>query len=257
MKHQTAGLPGGTPPRAGSVASREALSRQLPVIEIFESIQGEGAFIGQPSSFVRLKGCNLNCSWCDTRYARTEQCEDFTIGDIVEACKLPHVVVTGGEPLIHTYIGDLCDRLYRADHIVTLETNGLLYNRALRWCTSLISVSPKLPSSGMHYDADVLETYVKTVNHYNNVQIKFVVADDEDLKAAFSIAEPLIKRWTANEVYWTFQPVALPHYTHQDILDRTASLAEEVLQSELFRRRPLVRVLPQLHRLLWNNMRCK
>lgn len=95
----------------------------MRVNEIFYSLQGEGHFTGTPAVFVRLSGCNLKCSFCDTRH------DDFTemsVDDIMgEVAKYPaaHVVITGGEPTLQL-TPELTDRLHAAGKFVQMETNG-------------------------------------------------------------------------------------------------------------------------------------
>jgi 7-carboxy-7-deazaguanine synthase len=100
----------------------------LNLCEIFHSLQGESTFTGLPCTFVRLSGCNLDCSWCDTRYAKDESTV-ASIEKIIEqikefGCNL--VEITGGEPLLQletpTLISQLLDRGFQ----VLLETNGTL-----------------------------------------------------------------------------------------------------------------------------------
>ncbi len=98
-----------------------------PINEIFYSIQGEGSHAGKPAVFVRLSGCNLNCSWCDTDHSKNYE---STEKEIIETVKglwpdytTPMMVLTGGEPTIH----DLYPLLDRADLetiYVAIETNG-------------------------------------------------------------------------------------------------------------------------------------
>lgn len=104
---------------------------RLKVVEIFSSIEGEGIRTGLPCVFIRLHGCNLNCSYCDSRYA----CEgneyiEMNIPEIldeVEHFNIPYVTVTGGEPLIHPHVYDLIDDLIKHDFEVNIETNGSVY----------------------------------------------------------------------------------------------------------------------------------
>lgn len=69
-----------------------------PVVEIFESIQGEGSWMGRPVTFIRLGGCNLSCPWCDTDFTKFTRMD---VPEIVAACGYRDVVITGGEPTIH------------------------------------------------------------------------------------------------------------------------------------------------------------
>ncbi|HEQ79289.1 MAG TPA: 7-carboxy-7-deazaguanine synthase QueE, partial [Euryarchaeota archaeon] len=98
----------------------------MRVVELFVSIQGEGARIGIPTCFVRLEGCNLDCSWCDTSYARTGG-KDMDVAEVVEWALKTHfrrVCITGGEPLLHDEVMQLIELLYNYEFKVEVETNG-------------------------------------------------------------------------------------------------------------------------------------
>ena len=124
----------------------------LDVNEIFYSIQGEGPLVGVPTLFLRLNGCNLRCSWCDSKYTWEETPESYSIDSIQEqldkmsqrynqACK--HLVITGGEPLLQQdALYDLIGMLY--DYHITIETNGTIDPHSdLFDQVSLWMVSPK------------------------------------------------------------------------------------------------------------------
>lgn len=149
----------------------------LIVNEIFRSIQGEGTRAGLPCVFVRLTGCNLRCSWCDTAYAFTEG-RRMTLSEIVErvtrfGCNL--VELTGGEPLLQPAAMPLMTRLADLGHTVLLETGGSL---------DIGGVDPrvirimdlKCPGSGE-----------RDHNRWQNIprlrrddEVKFVIATSED-----------------------------------------------------------------------------
>ena len=122
------------------------------VAEIFRSLQGEGKLAGVPSVFVRTSGCNLRCRWCDTKYASWEpEGEEFPIGEVaarVLAHRLPHVVVTGGEPMVARGIHDLCAQLRDAGLHITIETAGTVAPGGI--ACDLASISPKLANSTPH-----------------------------------------------------------------------------------------------------------
>jgi 7-carboxy-7-deazaguanine synthase len=99
---------------------------RVRVNEIFHSIQGESTWAGSPCVFVRLTGCNLRCSWCDTEYAFYEG-RQMEIGEVVAkiesfACGL--VEITGGEPLLQQGVHPLIDTLLARGHAVMIETSG-------------------------------------------------------------------------------------------------------------------------------------
>ena len=149
----------------------------LKVNEIFYSIQGESTFAGLPCVFVRLTGCNLRCSYCDTTYAY-EEGEDKSIEDIMECvarfnCFL--VEITGGEQLLQKSLPLLVDHLLRANHQVLIETNGSLDIRSLN-SASIKILDIKCPSSGMSANMD-LANLTRLSQHD---QVKFVIGTRED-----------------------------------------------------------------------------
>lgn len=95
----------------------------MKVNEIFYSLQGEGFWTGTPAVFVRLSGCNLRCSFCDTRHETGSLRSEDEI--VAEAARRParHVVITGGEPSLFL-TASLVDRLHEAGKYVAVETNG-------------------------------------------------------------------------------------------------------------------------------------
>jgi 7-carboxy-7-deazaguanine synthase len=125
-----------------------ALADTLRIQERFVSVQGEGALVGVPSSFVRISGCNLRCVWCDTpKTSWAPEGEREQLGALLEWCAQGprHVVVTGGEPLLFPACASLCRALRAAGHHVTVETAGTVWSEGLE--ADLISISPKLGHS--------------------------------------------------------------------------------------------------------------
>lgn len=115
----------------------------FPVIEIFDSIQGEGTHMGRYVTFIRLSGCNLRCPWCDTKNSWDGPYTEMTVAEIIDKVPYPcNVVITGGEPTIHEHLHDLIDALQKCACYVMIETNGT--NNVpvgLDWVTA----SPKPP----------------------------------------------------------------------------------------------------------------
>lgn len=100
----------------------------MKVIEIFESIQGEGSYLGRPVVFIRLGGCNLHCPFCDTKESWGNQGRELNIGNIASATlefNSPVVVITGGEPSIYKDdLYKLAKQLKQFGKQVHIETNG-------------------------------------------------------------------------------------------------------------------------------------
>jgi len=172
---------------------------KLKVCELFTSIQGEGEFIGVPSHFVRLYGCNLKCVWCDTKYSwiRQERAvegvdyKSLSTEDIARELPLgnssvvPLVTITGGEPLLQP-IEELVDKAKLLGHKVIVETNSTIKpSKKLLENVDCWSVSPKLVNSG-NKTTDTLEWLFQTKHFY----LKFVVTHPErDLPEVAEICE--------------------------------------------------------------------
>ncbi len=124
----------------------------LLVNEIFHSIQGESTYAGVPCSFIRLAGCNLDCAWCDSKYAMEEPPRELPL-DIILAAIQPHQTtlaeITGGEPLCQENTPMLAQMLLDHGYTVLVETNGSLDVSVLPAAAHKI-MDLKAPSSGMN-----------------------------------------------------------------------------------------------------------
>ncbi|MDD1666840.1 MAG: radical SAM protein [Methanomicrobiales archaeon] len=152
----------------------------MRISEIFRSIQGEGREQGLITTFVRLAGCNLDCRWCDTPYAR-EGGKEVPLGDVFRAVEfLPcrRVCITGGEPLLQLDdVTALAGRLHGAGYSVEIETNGTIDFSGLQPDAS-ICMDVKCPSSGEESDLSLLSRIGP------GDSVKFVVGDAGDLAYA-------------------------------------------------------------------------
>jgi len=160
----------------------------LRVNEIFFSIQGESTWSGLPCTFVRLTGCNLRCSYCDTQYAY-DQGEDWTLDAVFQRLtdtQCRRVTVTGGEPLLQDEALVLVTRLINKGFMVSMETNGSMNIGSVDpRCIKVMDL--KCPSSGMQEH-----------NRMDNIQrlgsldqVKFVIADQNDYFFARDMVEKL------------------------------------------------------------------
>ena len=213
-----------------------AAAVRLRITEIFASVQGESSRVGLPTVFVRLTGCPLRCTWCDTAYAFTGG-STRTLDDILaEVARhgLRHVCVTGGEPLAQKGCLALLTALCDAGYDVSLETSGALDIAEVDARVARI-VDLKAPGSG---EVDK--------NRYENIpllrasdEVKIVLADaaDYDWARAQIATHALDQRCSV-----LLSPVA-------GALD-PAELAEWVVRDRL-----PVRFQLQLHKILWNDAR--
>jgi len=204
----------------------------MKISEIFTSIQGETSFVGLPFTFVRLTGCNLRCSYCDTQYAYEEGTEYSLDKVVAEVNKraVTRVVITGGEPLLQDETCILCSRLLDAGFTVLLETNGSILIKDVDQRVHRI-LDLKCPGSGMDKCMNLQNVDYLTVRD----EIKFVISHREDFEWALEI---LKQHELQGRAHVLFSPVS-------DIL-HPQELAEWILQEKLN-----VRLQLQIHRYIW------
>jgi 7-carboxy-7-deazaguanine synthase len=168
-------------------SSKTKISRMLRVTEIFHSIQGESTHAGRPCTFVRLTGCPMRCSWCDSEYTFTGG-DHFTIDQVMQkvrdfGCQL--VEVTGGEPLAQKEAPELVRRLCDEEYEVLIETGGYVSTADVDQRAKII-LDIKCPASGE-----------SERNDWSNLdrlradrdEVKFVIANREDWDFAIKVVE--------------------------------------------------------------------
>lgn len=160
----------------------------MKVIEIFASIEGEGKRAGQPCTFVRLAGCNLRCSYCDTKYsydcAEYIEMTPLQIVDKLYKLQVPSITITGGEPLIHQDIEKLL-RLIEPAWEVNIETNGSIELFEVDPHPNMFyTVDYKCKSSGMS-DRMIMERIAAQLTDVD--VLKFVVGTQGDMEQALDI----------------------------------------------------------------------
>jgi len=207
----------------------------LKVTEIFLSIQGESRTVGLPTVFIRLTGCPLRCTYCDTAYAFYGG-EKLTIDHIlkqVATYQTQHVLLTGGEPLAQPGAYPLLEQLCDHNYSVSLETSGALdISKVDERVIKVVDV--KTPSSG-----EVSRNHLNNLKHLSHQdQLKFVVSDRKDYEWARSFLKEhdLIQ----HPVEILFSP------SHGVLPPR--QLAEWILEHRL-----PVRLQIQLHKYLWGD----
>ena len=152
----------------------------MKVVEIFESVQGEGHWMGIPVIFIRLAGCNLHCSWCDTKESWGDVGTEMTIIDIVKLVKafsLKQVVITGGEPTINEGLRELVATLKLRDYYVCLETNG---TNPVEGEFNWITCSPK-PESDYLIACDCNEIKLVITEDFNEAVLKRISIEHKDV----------------------------------------------------------------------------
>jgi len=184
---------------------------KIPVVEIFESLQGEGPTAGMPATFIRLFGCNLECRFCDTAYALHGNKEWMDFSSLKRKVeKYPSswetIVFTGGEPLLwKDKIDALCYHyLYQLTKRFEIETNGTILPPVIDTSKIFYNVSPKLGSSctpvRKRRKLDVLKQFATM----DRAMFKFPIANEKDVVEALS----LIKKCTIDTQHVSFMPVA-------------------------------------------------
>jgi 7-carboxy-7-deazaguanine synthase len=205
----------------------------LKINEIFKSIQGESSYTGLPCAFIRLTGCNLRCSWCDTEYAFYEgtAMEVAHVLDKVKKYKVNLVEITGGEPLMQKEVYELMDALLAKSYEVLLETGGSLSVAEVP--KSVVKILDlKCPGSGEHLQNDYSNLDILDAKD----EVKFVILD----RADYDWCRKTIKKYSlAKKVKILVSPV----YDKLDLKD----LATWVLQDKL-----PVRLQTQLHKVIWS-----
>lgn len=249
---------GSTSPESRGRSSDES----LPINELFYSLQGEGKLAGVPSVFVRTSGCNLRCWFCDSYHTSWEPTHaEMTLDGIIDEIRsfdeAEHVVLTGGEPLIHSEAASLLERLNELGYHTTVETNGTILPDAP---IDLASISPKLASStptaekAPTGDGEWEEKHEKRridigtladfVDSYDS-QLKFVVTGTDDIPEIERIVEQI--RSAASTDVPDSDVLLMPEgATRAELDDSRTDVAELAMEHGY-------RYTPRLHVDLWND----
>ena len=211
------------------------------VVEKFVSINGEGRRAGELAVFIRMKGCNLHCSYCDTYWANESDCEstEMTADEIIsyiEESRIGNITLTGGEPLLREGMKQLiCAILEDPRRRVEIETNGSI--DLTPYCNlerrPSFTMDYKMPESGMEH-AMLLANMEKLSNEDT---VKFVVSSRSDMERAVEIMEEYrLRERTAvylSPVFGKIEPVEMVDF-----------LIEKKLND--------VKLQLQLHKIIWD-----
>lgn len=207
----------------------------MKVVEIFKSIDGEGKRAGLPTTFIRLHGCNLSCSYCDSKYACIgDEYTEMTVEQITQSVLdlgVNSVTVTGGEPLIHDDIKCLLENLNYFGFDVNVETNGSQNISIHRFPGVWFTVDYKCPTSNM---TDQMNPYLFEHQLRSNDVLKFVVGSEEDMNVALQVIEK-------------YRPNCSIYFSPVFGFD-TKKIVEFMMEHELYH----CKVQLQLHKYIWD-----
>ncbi len=214
--------------------------KDLLITEIFYSLQGETSLIGVPFVFIRLTGCNLRCTYCDSVYSfkgGKKMSEDAVLAE-VKKYKVKHVLVTGGEPLLQRNTLSLLDRLNREGYTVSVETHGeISIEEAAKRARIIMDI--KTPGSGMNRGG-----YQKNLKFLKpNDEVKFVITSLAD----YAWASELVR----NGEIPTAEILFSPAMTAQNSPGSYQGIEPRILADLIVRDQLPVRFQWQLHKLLW------
>jgi 7-carboxy-7-deazaguanine synthase len=210
------------------------------VVEKFVSINGEGKRAGELSCFIRFAGCNLNCGYCDTKWANEPDVSFHLMTaeellDFINESGTLNVTLTGGEPLLQDNIRNLIEIILdKTECNVEIETNGAVSCKPYVDLGDRLSLTMdyKLPGSGME-DYMMLENFDLL---RENDTVKFVISDENDLAKAAEI----VRKYRLDERLTVFFSSAFSRIKPADIV-------EFMIKNKLGR----VRLQLQLHKYIW------
>jgi 7-carboxy-7-deazaguanine synthase len=225
---------------------------RLNVNEIFDTVQGEGPLCGRPATFLRLSGCNLSCSWCDTRYAwdwahysHADESHSMPVDELADQLAgVPLLVVTGGEPLLQAQglarLHFALETRKPGRTTMQLETNGTRLAGPLGVAGTMFVVSPKLANAGDPEPSRIVPgvlRYYASLAHRGRAWLKMVVTTPAEVDEVAAFAD----RWGfPRETVWV-----LPEGQHAaEHLATLARVADDVVRLRL-------NLSTRLHLLAW------
>ena len=222
----------------------------MHLIEIYKSVQGESSFAGLPCIFVRLAGCNLRCSWCDSEYTFTggyKMSLDEVVAEVMKLAPVKLVEITGGEPMLQEReVVPLTERLLAHGYEVLMETSG---ERPLAKVPKQVHkiVDVKCPASGEGESFRIENLDALT----SADELKFVIADRQDYEFARGFVRQHALQGRVREVLFSpaFRKDAAPERDARNCLLDPRELVEWILEDGLN-----VRLGLQIHKFIWEPM---
>lgn len=259
-----------------AVSEEHALSKKLPVIEIFgPTIQGEGVVIGQQTYFVRMGGCDYRCTMCDSLHAvlpelikknaswQTQQEMAYNILLAMNENSSPWLTISGGNPCIHE-MGHFVQLMHDAGKLIHVETQGTIYPEWLN-DVDMLTCSPKGPGMGEITDINNLDEFLRRAyeEDIGPDALKVVVFDQRDL----DFARQIFRRYwdmgiiVPSQCYLSLgnslppsvdgETLGMSHTEHMEkLLADYRSLAEDIMVDPILSK---VVFLPQWHVFVWGN----
>lgn len=219
------------------------------ISEIFDSIDGEGIRSGRLCTFIRVFGCNLRCSYCDSMYAVEERYSDvppreMDVNEILSYVNRNYkrVTLTGGEPLLFPESIKLVNRLCEMGYEVNIETNGscdiVAFREMIEYKENLFfTVDFKLPSSN--------EMYKMRLSNFDNLEkkdvLKFVVGSEEDANVAIAFAQNIVDKYRDNAPHIYFGVVS-GGYELKNVIEEV--MKDPNLKDVVFQL--------QMHKIIWD-----
>jgi 7-carboxy-7-deazaguanine synthase len=241
----------------GDVLGEKRDPPTIPIVEVFGPVlQGEGPLLGQPTIFVRSGGCSFRCSWCDTLYAVqpdfAHEWVDMSASEIVQAIEFLSeepiwVTISGGDPALHDW--NTVIEVLKKRYSVSLETQGFIPRP---WFANLdcLVISPKPPSSGMPFSRSRLQKAIQ-FGPPERTFVKVVIFDEDDLDFLEQILDLVPVPVYAQVGNPRVDAEADLSLLRQTLVERLCWLTDRVLSRRLYS----VRVLPQLHVLMFGTER--
>lgn len=241
-----------------------SLSKTIPVLEIFgPTIQGEGSVIGVKTMFVRTAGCDYSCSWCDSSFtwdgSAKADIKQMTADEIWEQLKelggdkFSHVTISGGNPALLKNLDPFVSLLREKGIRIGVETQGSRWQDWLGLVQD-VTISPKPPSSGMDTNFEVLDDIIEKLKNSNDssVSLKVVVFNDKD----FEYGVQIHKRYPGVPFYLQVGNDNVSGTETQSLVESLLTKYEWLI-NKVIESRDMndIRVLPQLHTLVWGNKR--